>query len=106
MAGEPIPISVTSSADRLSQREQIEQVLVRAREKKEPIRVRLPFSLYDYDTSRGYMFVRDATWNLQLPIDQTDADTIQRLIETLGKCIVAIATEGSEAVIQKLERPL
>lgn len=101
-----VQISVTSSTDRLTQREQIEQVIARAREKQEPVRIRLPFSMYDYTAARGYEFLRDATWNLQLPCDQTTPETIEQLIETLGKCIVAIASEGSETVMAKLERAL
>jgi hypothetical protein len=96
-------ISVISGASRLNQREQIEVVLARAQEKNEPVRVRIPFSMYDYDTeSRTYMFIRDAVWNLQLPVEQTGPETIERLIATLGECIVAIAEQGSERVIQKL----
>ena len=99
----PLSISVVASADRLPQREQIEQVLLRAQQKKEPVRVRLPFSLYDHDVTRGYVFVRDATWNLQLPVDQTTPETIQALIHAIGRCLVAIAEQGSERVIEKLE---
>lgn len=102
MPSEPLAITVTSGADRLSQREQIDQVLARAREKKEPVRVRLPFTLYDHDTTRGYVFVRDATWNIQLPSEHLTADTIEQLIQTIGKCIVAIAQHGSDEVHEAL----
>lgn len=103
---DPITISVTSSADRLTQREQIMEVLQRAKEKGEPVRIRLPFSLYDYDTTRTYIPIRDAAWNLQLPTAQTTPEMIEQLIVTIGKCLVAIAQEGSEKVIEKLERAL
>jgi hypothetical protein len=96
------PISLTSGADKLTQRQQIEEVLERTRSKGEPVRVRLPFSLYDQADTRGYVFVRDAVWNLQLPSELTTPETIEKLIATLGACIVAIASEGSDAVIKKL----
>lgn len=99
---DPIQISVSSSADRLSQREQIDQVLARAREKKEPVRVRLPLTLYDHDTTRGYVFLRDATWNLQLPSETLTPETVEQLIQTIGKCIVAIAQHGSDEVQEAL----
>ena len=102
MPGEPLAISVTSGADRIPQREQIEQVLSRAREKGEPVRVRLPFTLYDQDVTRGYVFLRDATWNLQLSSDQITPETIEQLIQTIGQCIVAIAQHGSEQVHKAL----
>ena len=96
------PISLISGADKLTQRQQIEEVLDRAKAKQEPVRVRLPFSLYDQADTRGYVFVRDAVWNLQLPSEQTSPETIEKLIHTIGQCIVAIASEGSDAVIAKL----
>jgi hypothetical protein len=95
-------ITITSSQTRLDQRAQIDQVLERAREKKDTLRIRLPFSLYDYTDTRGYTQVRDAAWNLQLPADQTTPEQVMRLIETIGKCIVAIATHGSEQVEEAL----
>lgn len=98
---EPLAISVTSGADRLSQREQITQVLGWAQEKGQPVRVRLPFTLYD--TDRSYVFIRDATWNLELPSAALTPETIEQLIQTIGRCIVAIATQGSDAVLGKLE---
>ncbi len=100
---DPIQITVTSGADKLTQREQIEQVLARAQAKQQPMRVRIPVTLYDHDTTRGYVFVRDATWNLELPIAQTSAETIEQLIETLGACVVAIARDGSAAVREKVQ---
>ena len=102
MPGEPLAISVSSGSDRIPQREQIEQVLTRAREKGEPVRVRLPFTLYDQDVTRGYVFLRDATWNLQLRSDQITPETIEQLIQTIGKCIVAIAQHGSDEVSEAL----
>ncbi len=101
-ADSPIQISVTSGADKLSQREQIEQVLARAQGKNEALRVRIPVTLYDHAESRGYVFLREATWNLQLPIAQTTPETVEDLIQTLGACINAIAREGSVAVREKL----
>lgn len=91
-------ITVTSGHDRPSQQRQIEAVLVRARAKDDTLRIRLPFTLYDYTDSRGYTLIRDAAWNLQLPAADTSPEMVMRLIETIGKCVVAIATHGSDAV--------
>lgn len=96
------PISLITTADRLTQREQIEEVLARAKAKGEPVRVRMPFSLYDAADTRGYVFLRDAVWNLQLPSDRTSPETIEKLIYTIGQCVVAIAEKGSDAVIKRL----
>lgn len=97
---EPLQISVTSgSGERLSQRAQIEQVLELARAKGEPLRVRLPFTLYDQDnSSRGYVALRDATWNLALPSADLTPEVIEELIATIGVCITAVATRGSARV--------
>jgi len=89
--------------DRQTQRQQIEEVLTRAQAKGDLLRVRIPFSLYDTTDTRGYVFLRDAVWNLQLPSELTTPETIEKLIATLGACIVAIAAEGSDAVIKKLQ---
>lgn len=95
-------ITVTSSMDRPSQRDQIAVALARALERNETLRIRLPLSLYDYSENRGYTFVRDAAWNLQLPAVNTTPEMVMRLIETVGKCIVAIAEQGSDEVERKL----
>lgn len=95
-------ISVTSPADRLTAHEQIEQVLERARVKGEPLRIRLPFSLYDQADSRTYVGVRDAAWNLALPSEHTTPETVEKLIDTIGQCIVAIAKEGCDTIVARL----
>lgn len=99
-------ISVTAGTDRLTQREQIDTVRARCQAKKEPIRVRLPVQLYDQTEQRGYLFLRDATWNLQFPSDTTPPEAIEHFIEALGKCIYAIAEHGSEEVVRRLELQL
>lgn len=97
------PISVSSAADRPTAREQIEDVLARARAKGDPLRIRLPFSLYDQQAdSRTYVFIRDATWNLALPSEHATPETVEKLIYAIGRCIVAIANEGSDAIVAKL----
>lgn len=98
---EPLQISVTSSADKLPQREQIEQLLQRAKDKAEPLRIRVPLTLYD---SKNYVFLRDAAWNLQLPAEQVSVEQIEQLIGAIGTCITAIARDGSAAVVEKLSR--
>ena len=95
------PISL-SGADRLTQRQQIDEILLRAQAKGELLRVRIPFSLYDQSEGRGYTYIRDAVWNLQLPSQQTTVEHVEKLIEAIGHCLVAIANEGSEAVVRKL----
>jgi hypothetical protein len=97
------PISLITFTDRLTQRQQIEEVLARAQAKGEPVRVRMPFSLYDAADTRGYVFLRDAVWNLQLPSELTTPEVIEKLIYTIGQCVVAIANEGSDVVIKKLQ---
>ena len=96
-------IRVLSGADRATARDQISEVIARARAKGEPVRIRIPFSLYDHDTSRAYVFVRDATWNLSLPAEETEPETVENLIQVIGRCIVSVATAGSAAVLQALD---
>jgi hypothetical protein len=95
-------IKVTAGTDRPSAPAQIQQIidLVRA-EKGEDIRLRLPLSIFDPE-GRNYTPIRDAFWNLRLPAESTDVAQVEELIEALGKCIVALASEGPAAVIQKL----
>lgn len=102
MAADPIQITVTSGADRLSQREQIAQVLHRAQQRGEPLRIRIPFTLYDHAHTRSYVFPRDATWNLQIPQATLTVENVQELIATLGKCITTIALHGSAEVDEAL----
>lgn len=102
----PEPVISLTGQDRLTQREQISTVLGRAQEKREPLRVRLPFTLYDHGAQRAYVFVRDAAWNLQLKSDQLTPEIIEQLIRTIGECMAAIARDGTEAVMQKLAPPL
>lgn len=98
----PDSITVTStSTERRSRRDQIDRVLARAIARQQPVRIRLPVTFYDSGESRGYVQVRDASWNLQLP-HTTTAETIEELIQTLGMCIVAIAREGSQVVRERI----
>lgn len=96
-------ILVTSPGDRPSAHDQIVEVLERARAKGEPVRVRIPFLLYDHDSSRGYTTVRDTAYNMALPSAETTPEAIERMFEAIGKCIVLIAQEGSDAMLRKLE---
>lgn len=102
----PLPaMQVSRANDRPSIEDQIETILQRARELGKPARVRIPVLLYDYRDrgSEQYVALRESAWNLQFPIEQTTPATLQELIETIGKCVVAVATHGSEAVTGKLE---
>ena len=101
--GDPVPMTVTSGTDRLTPREHIEQVLARAKDRREPFRIRLPFQLYSQDERRTYEGVRDVSWNIQLDPAQTTPEGVEELIRTLGACISAIAVEGCGAVLEKLE---
>lgn len=91
-------MTVVGSAARPTQRSQIELVIARAKERGEPLRIRLPLSLYDHTDSRSYIFLRDAAWNLSLPVEQATAETIEELIATIGSCLVAVARHGGEKV--------
>lgn len=99
--GSPDPHFVIAEPDPRTRRDQIEAVIALAREKGEPIRVRLPLTLYG-TPQRGYIALKDAAWNLQLPTEQTTPEAIERLIHTIGKCLVAIAQDGSEEVLRRL----
>lgn len=103
-----VSFTVTAGTDRQSRADQIAEVLARVRAKGEPVRVRLPFTLYDYADARSYVFLRDATWNLQLPGETTTPEAVEALIHALGVCIVAIATHGSgpvEAALAQVGQP-
>lgn len=91
------PGIIVSHGQRRSQVEQLTAMLSQAHELQRPVRIRLPFTYYDH-TTRGYTQVRDAAWNLQLPVEQTTPETIAQLIAVLGQCIVAIAQHGSAEV--------
>lgn len=88
--------------DKPTQREQIEKVLEFAKARNEPLRIRIPFSLYDMEAGRGYLFIKDASWNLQLPSNQTTPEHIEHLIRAIGECITAIAKEGTGNVLKRL----
>lgn len=102
----PLPITVTG-ADRLNRREQLEQIFTRARERAKDgiLRVRLPLSIFDYTDQRTHVYIRDAAWNLQLPLEHTTPDDIEQLIKVIGVCLTAVAREGAEKVKERLERP-
>lgn len=94
--------TVVAGIDRLSRREQVEQVLARARERREPLRVRLPMTLYDHADSRSYVFLRNATWNVQLPSETASPEMVEDLITAIGTCLSAIGQHGSQAVAETL----
>lgn len=93
-------ISVT---DRATRQEQIDEIVTRARSRGEPLRIRIPFSLYDYGPTRSYVNLRDASWNLTLTLDTTTPETIDEMIQTLGECVNAIGRVGMEEVRKRLE---
>lgn len=99
-------MSFSSATTGQTQAQQIAAVLALAQAKQLPMRVRIPFSLYDHDpVSRNYVNVKDAAWNLALPSEGLEVAHVERLIHTIGVCMAAIAREGSERVLEKLERP-
>ena len=99
---QPPQISVS---DRATRQEQIEEIFDRARAKGEPLRIRIPFGLYDYGPSRSYVNLRDASWNLQLTLEDSTPQTINAMIETVGACITAISELGLEEVKKRLATP-
>ena len=102
----PLPqMQVIKSGDRPPLEQQIEEILQRAREQGKPARVRIPLTLYDYGEAGQdgtYINLRAASWNLTFPIELCNAAMVQELIDTVGACIVAVGTKGSEAVVSKL----
>ncbi len=96
-------ISVTTSTDRPTRREQIDQVLGRARAKNESIRVRIPFQLYEYDEKRGYINIRDTAWNLTLPILNATPDTVEELIGVIEKFVRTLGDIGIHSTTERLE---
>jgi hypothetical protein len=95
--------TVTMSGDRQrpTSRQQIEEVLVRARLKNEPLRVRLPFTLYDHDVTRTYVVLRDTAWNISLP--QASVEGVEDLIGTISLCLNEIILRGTASVRARLE---
>lgn len=88
-------------------REQIADVIERARQAGEPLRIRLPFTLYNYQKNRTYEQVRDAVWNITLAdVPPVTPEHVEGIIEALGKCVVALSEQGSEAVMRKLQEPV
>lgn len=105
-APQDLPLSFVSPRRPASLQDQLEQLLegYRKQEAAGPVRVRIPLTIYDIADSRTYIPIREAAWNLQLPIEQTTPETIERLIEVIGKVIVAVATEGSETILRRIEQ--
>jgi hypothetical protein len=83
--------------------EQIIATLALARAKGEPLRVRIPFGLYDYNQRRGYTFLRGVVWNMQLPSDQTTPESVEQLIQAIGECLVKVTELGSAEVLTRLQ---
>lgn len=101
-APEPRPTGISSAADRRTARQQIEQVLVSVRASGEPLRMRIPVTLYSAETvNRGYVTVPDSAWNLTFD-NTTPPEVIEAHILAIGKCLVAITAQGSAVVLRKL----
>lgn len=101
MGAEP-QIQVASGLDRPTQREQIDDIIARAREKGEPVRIRLPLSLYNYSTSRGYIELRDASWNLQLPSETLNPESVEQLIYAIHVFVRTLGDIGAAATVARL----
>lgn len=99
-----MPDPQISVMDRLSQRAQIETVLERARMKEEPLRVRIPLTLYEYDAGRNYITLRDAIWNLQLPSETTTPEDVERVVEAMGVFIRCLGEDGVDETVAALTR--
>lgn len=87
---------------RATAREQIAVAIQLAQSKEQPLRIRIPFGVYNYNQSRGYTFVRDAAWNLSMPSEAVTVEHVEKYINALGRCIAAIITDGPEGVVAKL----
>lgn len=95
-------ISLVSRAEKPSQRDQLEEVIRRARDRQEPIRLRLPLHFYDTEQGRGYTAVRDAAWNITLPSETTSPEAVERFIYTISRCLAALSELGTEQTLRKL----
>ena len=98
-----MPDPQISVSDRPTRADQLEQILDRARQRQEALRVRIPITLYSHDSTRAYVMLRDAAWNLQLPIAHTDADTIEKLVGAFDRFIRRLGELGIEGVEAKLD---
>jgi hypothetical protein len=101
----PLPdtaIEVASGLDRPSQRDQIADIIARAREKGEPVRLRLPLSLYNYAANRGYIELRDASWNLKLASDQVTPEAVELIITALHTFVRTLGEVGAQAAMARL----
>ena len=92
-------IAVASGADRPTPREQIARVCELAKAAGEPVRVRVPVTLLDLET-KNYFQVRETFWKLEVP--GASVETLEIIVEALGKCMALIGEEGPLAVIGRL----
>lgn len=90
--------------DKPTQREQIDEIIARAREKGEPVRIRLPVALYNYKESRGYVELREASWNLQLPSDTATPESVGTIIQAIDVFIRTLSEVGAAAVMERLQQ--
>jgi hypothetical protein len=96
------PIQMASGLDRPTQRDQILEIIQRAQQKHDLVRMRLPLALYNYGTSRGYTELRDASWNLQLPSENLQPEAIESIIAAVHLFIRTLAEVGATETMRRL----
>lgn len=95
-------IQLSTASLRQSRRDRIAEVIQLARDRKDPLRIRLPFTLYDYKANRGYAYLRDSTWNITLPSEELTPEQVENLIGTIDRFMIAVANHGSGTVDELL----
>lgn len=93
-------ITLEASADRLTPVEQLQQALELAREKREPLRLRVACQVYDLP-SRTYGNVRDAIWRLTVPAE-TSAEAVKGMIDAVQLALETLAAVGAEELEGRL----
>lgn len=96
------PDTKPTISSRPTARQQIEQMLASAQAADEPLRIRIPVTLYNAEANRSYTPIADTVWNLSYP-NSAGVETIEAFISALGACLIAITLQGSATVLRKLE---
>jgi uridine phosphorylase len=103
-------IQVSSSAERQAEkptaRQQIETVLERAQERGDPLRIRLPFTLWEYSEKKTYVTLREAVWLLTVPSEgvggQSAVDAVEELIQAMDAWVKAVGSAGAGRMLKAL----
>lgn len=99
-------IQVSSNLDRPEQRTQVEELIVAAQAMGQPVRVRLPLTILDYNhPNRDYRSIRDATWTLMLGSQGLQVESVERLIQVIHTCLRRVEQLGTDQVLAILSEP-